>query len=393
MVMWMSGTHYGPIEMIERLVSYDTTSRDSNLALIHFVRDYLASHGVDSTLIHDETGNKANLYATVGPRDVPGVALSGHTDVVPVDGQPWDTDPFSVVEKDGRLYGRGTSDMKSFSAIALALVPEFCARPLKTPIHFALSFDEEVGCLGAPLMINQLGHALGVKPHIVIVGEPTDMAVVNAHKGVYSFKTRVRGLEVHSSATHRGVNAVQHAATLVHFLTELADEMAGRAEPESGFDPPYTTVHVGTIEGGTAQNIVPLDCAFTWEYRLMPGADPDEIRERFERFSRETVLPRMQAVDSDTGISTELRAQVPGLVPEDGSPAEAIVMALARTNHTGVVAYGTEAGLFQEVGIPTVICGPGSILQAHQPNEYIELSQVRACEAFMRRLLDEVCAA
>ena len=389
----MSGPHYESNEMIERLVSFDTTSRDSNLALIHFVRDYLAAHGVDSTLIHDEAGNKANLYATVGPRDVPGIALSGHTDVVPVDGQPWDTDPFSLAEKDGRLYGRGTSDMKSFSAIALALVPEFRARPLKTPIHFALSFDEEVGCLGAPLMINRLGHALGVKPHIVIVGEPTNMAVVNAHKGVYSFKTSVRGLEVHSSATHRGVNAVQYAATLVHFLTEIAEEMAARAEPESGFDPPYTTVHVGTIQGGTAQNIVPLDCTFTWEYRLMPGADPDEIRERFERFATESVLPRMRAVDPNTAITTELRAQVPGLVPEDGSPAEAIVMALARTNQTEVVAYGTEAGMFQEVGIPTVICGPGSIRQAHQPNEYIEMNQVRACEAFMRRLLDEVCAA
>ena len=389
----MSSTHYDPIQMIERLVSFDTTSQESNLALIHFVRDYLASHGIDSTLIHDETGNKANLYATVGPQDVPGIALSGHTDVVPVDGQPWDTDPFALVEKDGRLYGRGTSDMKSFSAIALALVPEFVARPLKTPIHFALSFDEEVGCLGAPLMINQLGAELGVKPHIVIVGEPTDMAVVNAHKGVYSFETRLRGLEVHSSATHLGVNAVQHAATLVHFLTELADEMAGRAQPESGFDPPYTTVHVGTIRGGTAQNIVPLDCAFTWEYRLLPGADPDEIRARFERFAEETVLPRMHAVDPGTAIATEVRAQVPGLVPEEGSPAEAIVMALARTNRTEVVAYGTEAGQFQEVGIPTVICGPGSIMQAHQPNEYIELSQVRACEAFMRRLLDEVCAA
>ena len=389
----MTGTRYEPLEMIERLISFDTTSRESNLALIHFVRDYLASHGVDSTLIHDESGNKANLYATVGPRDVPGIALSGHTDVVPVDGQPWDTDPFGLVEKDGRLYGRGTSDMKSFSAIALALVPEFCARPLKTPIHFALSFDEEVGCLGAPLMINQLGAALGVKPHIVIVGEPTDMAVVNAHKGVYAFTTRVRGLEAHSSATHRGVNAVQYAAILVHFLTEVADEMAARAEPESGFDPPYTTVHVGTIKGGTAHNIVPLDCAFNWEYRLMPGADPDEIRTRFERFAEETVLPRMHAVDPGTSIATELRSIVPGLVPEDGSPAEAIVMALARTNHTEVVAYGTEAGLFQEIGVPTVICGPGSIRQAHQPNEYIELSQVRACEAFMRRLLDEVCAA
>ena len=389
----MPGARYSPVEMIARLVSFDTTSRESNLALIHFVRDYLAAHGVDSTLIHDESGDKANLYATIGPADVPGIALSGHTDVVPVDGQPWDTDPFRLVEKDGRLYGRGTADMKSFSAVALALVPEFVARPLETPIHFALSFDEEVGCLGAPLMIGKLGRELGVKPHIAIVGEPTNMAVANAHKGVYAYTTRVRGLEAHSSATHRGVNAVQHAATLIHFLTGLADEMAARAEPGSGFDPPYTTVHVGTIQGGTAHNIVPLDCAFTWEYRLMPGADADEIRARFERFATEEVLPVMRAVDPGTEIETERRAVVPGLVPEEGSPAEAIVMALARTNRTEVVAYGTEAGQFQEAGIPTVVCGPGSILQAHKPNEYIELSQVRACESFMRRLLDEVCAA
>ena len=389
----MSNPVYSPVEMIERLVSFDTTSRESNLPLIHFVRDYLASHGIDSALVHDETGRKANLYATLGPVDVPGIALSGHTDVVPVDGQPWHTDPFRLVEQDGRLYGRGTADMKSFSAIVLAMVPEFVARTLKTPIHLALSFDEEVGCLGAPLMIEQLGAELGPKPKIVIVGEPTDMAVVNAHKGVICFQTRVRGLEAHSSAAHRGVNAIHYAAKLIGFLVELGEEMEARQASETGFDPPYTTIHVGTVHGGTAQNIVPLDCAFTWEYRLMPGADPDEIHQRFERFANEQVVPRMRAVDSDTGVETELVCTVPGLQPDRESPAESLVMALARTNRTEVVAYGTEAGQFQQAGIPTVVCGPGSILQAHQPNEYIELSQVRACEAFLRRLLNEVCAA
>ena len=388
----MSGTIYSPVEMIERLISFDTTSRESNLPLVYFVRDYLASHGVESALIYDETGRKANLYATLGPDGVPGIALSGHTDVVPVDGQPWHTDPFRVVQKDGRLYGRGTADMKSFSAIALALVPEFVARKLKTPIHFALSFDEEVGCLGAPLMIEKLGAELGPKPKIVIVGEPTDMAVVNAHKGVVCFLTKVRGLEAHSSASHRGVNAVQYAARLINFLADMADEMENCAASGSGFDPPYTTIHVGTIQGGTAQNIVPLDCAFTWEYRLMPGADPDEIHARFERFANETVLAHMHAVDPNTMIETELVCSVPGLEPDSESPAESMVMALARTNRTEAVAYGTEAGQFQQAGIPTVVCGPGSILQAHQPNEFVELSQVRACEAFMRRLLNEVCA-
>ena len=389
----MQGSVYSPVEMIERLVAFDTTSRESNLPLVHFARDYLASHGVEAALINDETGRKANLYATIGPDDVPGIALSGHTDVVPVDGQPWQTDPFRLVEKDGRLYGRGTADMKSFSAIALAMVPEFVGRNLKTPIHLALSFDEEVGCLGAPLMIERLGAELGPKPKLVIVGEPTDMAVVNAHKGVICFQTRVRGLEAHSSAAHRGVNAVQYAAKLIDFLVDLGEEMEARAAPESGFDPPYTTIHVGTIQGGTAQNIVPLDCAFTWEYRLMPGADPEEIQQRFERFTNETVVPRMHAVDADTTVETELVCSVPGLQPDRQSTAEALVMALARTNRTEVVAYGTEAGQFQQAGIPTVVCGPGSINQAHQPNEYIEMSQVRACEAFLSRLLNEVCAA
>ena len=386
---------YTALEMIEKLVSFDTTSRDSNLALIEFIADYLRAHGVTATLIHDDSGQKANLFATIGPSERPGIVLSGHTDVVPVDGQPWDTEPFQVVEKNGRLYGRGTADMKSFSAVGLAMVPEFVARPLQTPIHFALSYDEEVGCLGAPRMIARLGE-FGAMPRIVIVGEPTDMAVVNAHKGVHSYVTTVSGLEQHSSAPHRGVNAVAYAAELIQFLSGVAREMAERAEPDSGFDPPYTTVHVGTIQGGTAQNIVPRTCCFTWEYRLMPGAEANEISDRFQAFAAQEILPRMRAVDPETapeiGIETETRSTVPGLVPEDGSPAEALVMALAKTNRTEVVAYGTEAGQFQEAGIPTVICGPGNIAQAHKPNEFIELSQVTACEQFMRRLLDAVCA-
>ena len=388
----MPGKTYTPVEMIGRLVSFDTTSRESNLPLIEFVRDYLAAHGVESVLIQDAEGRKANLYATVGPPDAPGIALSGHTDVVPVDGQPWNTDPFQLVEKDGRLHGRGTADMKSFCAIALALIPEFVARRLHTPIHLALSFDEEIGCLGAPLMIDQLGAALGPKPKLAIIGEPTGMAVVNAHKGVVCLRTKVRGLEAHSSATHRGVNAVQYAAMLIGFLIEMAAEMAARQAPESGFEPPHTTIQVGTIDGGTAQNIVPLDCAFTWEYRLLPGTEPHEIENRFERFANETVLPMMRAVGPETGIETETICSVPGLRPDRGSPAEPLAMALARTNHTEVVSFATEAGQFQRAGVPAVVCGPGHIAQAHQPDEYIELSQIRACEAFMLQLLNEAAA-
>ncbi|MDP6588269.1 MAG: acetylornithine deacetylase [Alphaproteobacteria bacterium] len=389
----MPDKRYSSIEMIKRLVSFDTTSTASNLALINFVADYLAALGIDSHLIHDESGEKANLYATIGPRDVPGIVLSGHTDVVPVDGQAWDTDPFEVVEKENRLYGRGTSDMKSFIAIALAMAPDFATRDLKTPVHFALSFDEEVGCLGAPLMIRKMDQ-LGAKPRAVIVGEPTQMSVVNAHKGVYSFITTVKGLERHSSETHRGVNAIAYGAELVNFLTTVGEEMRDQqSDPESGFDPPFTTVHVGTMQGGTAQNIVPLNCIFSWEYRLMPGEDASDIRNRFQAHVERVVLPKMHAVDETTAIETEVRAVVPGLVPEDGSAAEALVLALARKNSTEVVAYGTEAGQFQEAGNQAVICGPGSIAQAHKPNEYIDLGEVRACEIFMRRLLDEVCAA
>ncbi|MGD9537270.1 MAG: acetylornithine deacetylase [Alphaproteobacteria bacterium] len=387
----MPGQRFTAVEMIEKLVSFDTTSRDSNLPLIEFVEDYLKGHGVASTRIPDETGKKANLYATIGPKNVPGIVLSGHTDVVPVDGQPWVTDPFKVVEKEGRLYGRGTADMKSFSAVGLSMVPKFVERPLKTPIHFALSYDEEVGCLGAPRMIAQL-EKLGVRPKIVIVGEPTDMTVVNAHKGVHSFRTELTGLEQHSSATHLGVNAVMYAADIIHFLSGLAEEWkATRSQPGSGFEPPYTTIHVGTIQGGTAQNIIPRHCVFTWEYRLIPGDDGAEIRRRFDDYVEGTVLPKMRAVWPEAGVQTVPRASVPGLMPEDGSPAEALCLALARTNEVGVVSYGTEAGQFQEAGISTVICGPGSIAQAHKPNEFIELSQVRKCEDFMQRLLDEVC--
>ena len=389
----MPDKSYSTVEMIEKLVSFNTTSRLSNLELINFISDYLATLGVEANLIHDAGGEKANLYATIGPSDVPGVVLSGHTDVVPVDGQAWDTDPFAVIEKDGKLFGRGTSDMKSFIAIALALAPEFAKTKLKTPIHFALSFDEEVGCLGAPLMIEKMDQ-FSAKPRAVIVGEPTNMSVVNAHKGVCSFHTTVHGLERHSSEIDRGVNAVAYAAELVHFLSGVAEEMRDHhAQPESGFNPPYTTVHVGTIQGGTAQNIVPLHCTFSWEYRLMPGEDLSAIRNRFQTHVDEVVLPKMHAVDDTTGIETEVRAFVPGLAPEEGSTAEALVLALARKNTTEVVAYGTEAGQFQAAGNPVVVCGPGSIAQAHKPNEFIELSEVRACEQFMRRLLSEVCAA
>lgn len=380
------------VEMIRRLVGFDTTSRNSNLELIHFVRDYLAGFGIESRLIHDDSGRKANLYATIGPGDRPGIALSGHTDVVPVDGQDWSSDPFKPEQRDDRLYGRGTADMKSFIAVALALVPEFVAQPLKTPINFAFSYDEEVGCFGVHGIIRHL-RSEGVPPRLVIVGEPSSMRVVNAHKGVRTFNTTVTGLEAHSSATDRGVNAIFYGARLIGFLESLAAELRDRGDASGRFDLPYSTISVGVIEGGTARNIIPGKCHFAWECRLLPDQDRDEIIDRFEAFAFGNLLPEMLQVSDHASIVTERRVMVPGLRPEEGSDAETLVMALAETNQTHAVSYATEAGLFQEADIPTVICGPGDIAQAHKPDEFIALEQVEACEAFLQRLLNRVCAA
>ena len=373
-----------PRRMIDELVAFDTTSRDSNLDLIHYVRDFLSGHGVDSTVIHDDSGRKANLYATVGPERDGGVVLSGHTDVVPVDGQDWSSDPFQVREADGRLYGRGTADMKCFSAIALALVPEMLARPLSAPLHFALSYDEEVGCLGVHSMIDHL-KALPTRPKAAIVGEPTEMTVVNAHKGACALTTRVHGLEAHSSATDKGLNSIFYAAELVGVLAELAEEM--KATVNERFDPPYTTVHVGTIQGGTALNIIPKETSLRWEIRTIPGQDAPALVERFEHFAEYEVLPRMRERYPEARIETRMGANVVPLVPQDGSDAEALVMALAGTNSTYAVSYCTEAGIFQEAGVPTVICGPGNIREAHKPDEFIELSQIATCEGFLRKLI------
>lgn len=378
------------LTMIERFISFDTTSHLSNLNLIEFVRDFLKEHGVEATLLHDAGGGKANLFATIGPDVDGGIVLSGHTDVVPVEGQAWDTDPFSVVEKDGRLYGRGTSDMKSFSAIALAKIPELVKMNLVRPIHLALSYDEEVGCVGVHSLIDMLAeHA--TRPRAVIVGEPTDMKVVNAHKGIRSFRTEVKGLEAHSSQQHLGVSAIVMAARLISFLEEIASEMRERGDASGQFDPGYTTTQIGTIEGGTAVNIIPKDCSFSWEYRCLPDQDEEEILNRFNAFA-DTLAGEMIKMSPDCSITTRQIARAPGLRIDAGSEAETLALALAQQNDTEVVSYGTEAGLFQDIDIPTVVCGPGSIDQAHRPNEFIELEQIALCEAFMDRLFEVVRA-
>lgn len=387
----MAGDRIGAAEMLRRLVAFDTTSRNSNLDLIDYVRAYLAGHGVESELVFDNGGTKANLYATIGPKDEGGIILSGHTDVVPVDDQDWDTDPWVVTERHGRLYGRGTCDMKGFVACCLALVPEFLERGLKAPIHLAFSYDEEVGCLGVhSLIAHVIQHHR--KPKLCLVGEPTMMQVVDAHKGIRSFVTTVTGLEAHSSQTHVGVNAVMVAANLIGFLGKLAEDLRAEGDATGRFTPPYSTLSVGTIEGGTAVNIIPRHCRFAWEYRSLPGTDAEAPIRRFEDYVRTKVLPALE--DKAPGIAeitTVPRSVTPALRPDPGSVAETLAKALAGVNDTLAVSYATEAGIFQVHGIPTVVCGPGDILQAHRPNEFVDADQIEACVAFLRKLADRVC--
>lgn len=371
--------------MIERLIAFDTTSRNSNLDLIHYVRDYLADLGVAVSLVHDAEGRKANLYATLGPGDRPGIALSGHTDVVPIDNQDWHRDPWQVSEHDGRLFGRGTSDMKSFIAVALAHAPRFLEGELETPLHLCFSYDEEVGCKGVPRLLDFLA-SQPVKPAMCVVGEPTEMKVVTGHKGKSSICCHVRGKEAHSSLAPYGVNAVNAAARVVGFIADLAARKAAEGPFDHDFDVPYTTVHTGTIEGGTQLNIVPGHCRFEFEFRYLPQDDPAALLDEVKRYAEAEVAPAMQAIDPATGFTWEQLSGFPGLDLAPDAEVITLAKALSGGNDTGKVAFGTEAGLFDHSGIPTVVCGPGSIDQAHKPDEFIALEQVALCERFMERL-------
>lgn len=372
--------------MIKKLVGFDTVSRESNLPLIDFVQNFLYDQGIDSRRVLSADGQKSNLIATVGPEQAGGVVLSGHTDVVPVDGQDWDSDPFTLMRSGSRLYGRGSCDMKGFIGIALALVPKMVN--LRRPIHFALSYDEEVGCLGAPDMIEVIRSELP-EPQGVIVGEPTTMGAVIGHKGMVGLRTVVRGYEAHSSQTHRGVSAVMTAARLVSHLESVAQDLAKKTPSDNGFEPHYTSVHVGVIHGGTALNIISGECEFIWDIRNIPGDDPQLLIDLFEQFCRDEVLPGMRARYERCAIDTQVLARSPAF-DESASPILSLVQSLIGSDDTARVAYGTEAGQYQGAGFPTVLCGPGSIDQAHQPNEFIEMAEVESGERFLSALVTEL---
>jgi acetylornithine deacetylase len=383
------------VAILERLVACPTVSRDSNLPLIDWVRNYLEAHGVASQLVPDDTGQKSNLFASIGPMMEGGLVFSGHTDVVPVDGQAWTSDPFKLTPRDSRLYARGSCDMKGFIAAALSRVPALVSAKLVRPVYFMFSYDEEIGCLGAPRMIAAAGERLP-KPGAVIVGEPTRMRVANEHKGICSSRTRVTGMEAHSSLTHQGVSAVMLASELIGHLDGIARGLASAAGTARAkrFTPPYTTLSVNTIQGGTATNILARACEFTWDLRALPGESPDNVLAALTEFA-ERRKQELLAEGKHCTITNHVLANVPPL-EADGGAAEQLARAVTQAPgqpelESTTVSFGTEGGQFQRAGWSTVVCGPGSIEQAHKPDEFIERSELSACERFLDRAIARQC--
>ncbi len=377
------------IELLAQLVAFDTESSKSNWPIIRFIENYLRERGVPYVIVPNADGDKAAIFATVGPMIDGGIILSGHTDIVPVEGQTWSSDPFVLRREAARLYGRGSTDMKGFDAVALSMIDEFRAAPLQKPIHILLSYDEETTCLGPVDTIKRFGKDLPM-PRAAIVGEPTQMHVADAHKAVATYRTTVHGHEAHSSKPHLGANAIEGAAALVNELYAFARELAAAPDSAGRFDPPFSTISVGVIQGGTARNILAKECSFQWEFRPLPGVAIDWARKRLDSFAASTVLPRLQRHAPHARIETLTEIEVPGLAPEPGSDAETLALKLTRSNRTIAVSYATEGGRFQAGKVATIVCGPGSIDQAHQPDEFIEIAELEACIAFMRRLGDEL---
>ena len=371
-------------EILGDLVAFDTVSENANLPMAEWVQRYLAGHGIDSTMLPAEDGIHANLFATIGPPGVGGIGLSGHMDLVAVTGQPWDTDPFSLTERDGRLYGRGTCDMKGFVACVLAWAPEIAKRPLSTPVHIVLSYDEEVGCTGVKPMIETFGTTLP-KPRLVIVGEPTNMTVVNAHKGGSRFMTVVTGKDAHSSKPQLGVGAIRIAGELICELGRIEERLKKR-HTDPRFDPPYASITVSGIEGGIAHNIIPPSCTFRWGVRTLPGIDATGIATELQAFAERELLPAMRAVHPDCDIETTAVGILPPFSSGESSEATTLALKLAGQNETFAVSYATEASLFHAAGALSVVCGPGDIAQAHTANEWIEIVELEKCLGFLGRV-------
>lgn len=377
------------VEMLARLVSFDTTSRNPNCALIDFVRDWLDRHGVFYRISRDEDGGKANIHAIIGPREAGGIAVSGHVDTLPVDGQAWSGNPFALRQKEGRLYARGACDMKGFVASCLSAVPDLQSRALAKPLHLFITYDEEVGCAGARRLIDDLDRS-GLKPALCVVGEPSGMQPILAHKGKLNLRVSVRGKPGHSSLPQNGVNAIYAAAEALAYISAEARRFAKAGPFEAGFDPPYTTIHVGTIQGGTILNIIPERATFDMEWRVIPADDATQEVQRLREHVSQQIEPAMRTVDRDTGFSFDVLVDMPGMsLPSDHSFA-GMVKQLTGSNTTGKVSYGTEGGFYQAAGIPTIVCGPGHIAQAHQPDEWIAETELAACDTFISRLADRV---
>ncbi|MGU9853998.1 acetylornithine deacetylase [Pseudomonas koreensis] len=374
------------IALLRTLVGFDTTSRESNLQLIEFVRDYLAGFDVPCELIYNAERSKANLFATIGPAEQPGIVLSGHTDVVPVDGQPWTVAPFELSEHDGKLFGRGTADMKGYIACVLALVPALVAADLRMPVHIALSYDEEVGCLGVRSLLAELEQR-PVKPLLCIIGEPTELKPVLGHKSKLAMRCDVHGHPCHSAYAPLGVNAIEYAAELIGELGRIGQQLKAPEHHDARFDPPFSTVQTGVISGGKALNIVPADCRFDFEIRALPSQDPTLVAQQLQAYAEQQVLPRMRAVSEHSAIRFSELSAYPGLATDAQSQAAELIAAFCGSREFGTVAFGTEGGLFDAAGIPTVVCGPGSMDQGHKPDEFVSRAQIDACDAMLQRML------
>ncbi|GHA16315.1 acetylornithine deacetylase [Devosia pacifica] len=375
------------LSTLSDLIGFESVSSESNLELIAYVNHKLDQIGADTFLTLDPGGHKANLFATIGPADEDGgIVLSGHTDVVPVEGQDWSTNPFEAHLRDGRVFGRGTCDMKGFIACAMAFAPHFAAQKLSRPLHLAFTYDEEVGCLGAQVMLDEL-KASGRKPSVCIVGEPTSMRIVEGNKGCCEYSTHFKGAPGHASEPDRGVNAVEYAARYIGRLLEIGEELKTRAPENSRFDPPWSTIQVGRIAGGVARNIIASACSVDWELRPINAEDFQYARSNIRDYVETELLPKMRKVHPDADVITEVIGEVIGLEPMSDNEAEALVRELTGDRHPATcVPFGTEAGLFQQHGVATVLCGPGAIAQAHKADEYVSLEQLNSCLDMIGRL-------